>query len=79
MLACSTLHVTDVVRDIHVVPVVGTTVLLTMSPVVAMDTIEEVRAFGASVARSELSTGGAGVRGAIQSEVTNFFTFEAPF
>ena len=50
-----------------------------MSPVVAADTIEEVRAVGASVARSELSTGGAGVGDAIQSEVTNFFTFEASF
>ena len=57
----------------------GTTVLLTMSPVVAADTIEEVRAVDVSVARSELSTGGAGVGGAIQSEVTNLFTFEASF
>ena len=50
-----------------------------MSPVVAADTIEEVRAVSASVAGSELPTGGAGVGGAIQSEVTNLFTFEAPF
>ena len=55
----------------------GATVLLTMSPVVAVDTIEKVRTAGASMARSELSTGGAGVGGAIQSEVTNLFTFEA--
>ena len=49
-----------------------------MSPVVAADTIEEVRAIGASVARSELSTGGTGIGGAVLSEVTNLFTFEAP-
>ena len=55
----------------------GATILLTMSPVVTADTIEKVRAVGASMARSELSTGGASVGGAIQSEVTNFFTFEA--
>ena len=80
MLACSTLRVTDdVVREVRVVPVMGTTILLTMSPVVATDTIEEVRAFGVSVARSELPTGGAGVGGAIQSEVTNLFAFEASF
>ena len=57
----------------------GTTVLLTMSPVVAADTIEEVGAVGTSVARSSLPTGGAGVGSAIQSEVTNLFTFEASF
>ena len=57
----------------------GTTVLLPMSPVVAADTIEEVRAVDASVARSKLPTGGAGVGSAIQSEVTNLFTFEALF
>ena len=57
----------------------GTTVLLTMSPVVAADTIEEVRAVSVSVARSEFPTGGAGIGGTIQSEVTNLFTFEAPF
>ena len=55
----------------------GTTVLLTMSPVVAADTIEEVRASGASMAGSEFSTGGAGVGGAVQSEVTNLFTLKA--
>ena len=57
----------------------GTTVLLPMSPVVAADTIEEVRAASAGVAWGELSAGGAGVGGAIQSEVTNLFTFEALF
>ena len=57
----------------------GATVLLTMSPVVAADTIKKVRAVGAGMARSELPTGGARVRGAIQSEVTNLFTFEASF
>ena len=50
-----------------------------MSSVVATDTIEEMRAVNAGVAWSELPTGGAGVRGAIQSEVTNLFTFEALF
>ena len=57
----------------------GTTVLFRMSPVVAADTIEEVRAVGVSVARSELPTGGAGIGGAILSEVTNLLTFEALF
>ena len=57
----------------------GTTVLFTVSPVVAADTIEEVRAVDASVAWSKLPTGGAGIGGAIQLEVTNLFTFEAFF
>ena len=55
----------------------GTTVLLTMSPVVAADTIEKVRAIGAGMARSGLPTGVAGVGGAIQSKMTNLFTLEA--
>ena len=55
----------------------GTTVLLMMSSVVAANAIEEVRAFGTSMARGGLPTGGAGVGGAIQSEVTNLFTLKA--
>ena len=43
----------------------GTTVLLPMPPVVAADTIEEVRTGSAGMAWSELSTGGTGVGGAI--------------
>ena len=57
----------------------GTTVLLTMSSVVATNTIEEMRAVNVGVAWSELPTGRAGVGGAILLEVTNLFTFEAPF
>ena len=54
----------------------GATVLLTMSSVVAADTIKEVRTVGTGMAWSELPTGGAGVGGAIQSKVTNLFTLE---
>ena len=55
----------------------GLTVFLSMSSVVAANTVEEMGTFGAGVARGELPTGRAGVGWTIDSKMTCLFTFEA--
>ena len=57
----------------------GLTVFLSMSSVVAANTVEEVGTFGAGVTRGELPTGRAGVGRTIHPKVTSLFTFEALF
>ena len=54
----------------------GFTVLLSMSSVMAADTVEEVGAFDAGMARGVLPTGRAGVGWTIDSKMTCLFTFE---
>ena len=55
----------------------GLTVFLSMSSVVAANTVEEVGTFGAGVARGELPTGRAGVGRTVYSKMTCLFTLEA--
>ena len=57
----------------------GLTVFLSMSSVMAANTIKEVGTFGAGVARGELPTGRAGVGRTVYPEMTCLFTIEAPF
>ena len=57
----------------------GLTVFLSMSSVVAANTVEEMGTFGAGVARGELSTGRAGVGWTVDSKMTCLFTLEASF
>ena len=57
----------------------GLTVFLPMSSVVAANTVEEVGAFGAGVARGEFPTGRAGISGTVYPKMTCLFTFEASF
>ena len=57
----------------------GLAVVLSMSSVVAANTVEEVGTFGAGVARGVLPTGRAGVSWTVYPKMTCLFTFEASF